>query len=140
MVHEFIELTPLETGKIIAPDGVRNSLAFDLRDVRFSSHPYSAALELPERVAARCSTARFLDPSTGRPYASVSGGMVTIPLSDDALRDLSDASGAFFYCDAVLEDERGDAVALPAGSSREWVLRLTHVGRASATNAHAIAA
>ena len=140
MGHEFIELAALETGKIIAPDGVRNSLAFDLRDVRFSSHPYSAALELPERLAARCSTARFLEPSTGQPYASVSGGTVTIPLSDDALRDLTEASGAFFYCDAVLEDNPGQAVAFPAGSPREWVLRITQAERSSAADAHAIAA
>jgi hypothetical protein len=140
MVQDFIELAAFGTGKIIAPDVVRNSLAFDMRDVRFDSNVLSAAVELPASLAARCSTARVLEPSTGRPYASVNGGTVTIPLSGEALRDLNDASGAFFYCDAVLEDEAGAAVALPAGPQRGCVLRITRRGHATANEAHALAA
>jgi hypothetical protein len=78
MVHQFIELGALETGKIIALDGV-------------------------------------------------------------ATRSRS-TSGAFFYCDAVLEDDRGQAVAFPTGSLREWVLRITHPARSATTDAHAVAA
>jgi hypothetical protein len=139
MVHDFIELAAFGTGKLIAPDVVRNSLAFDMRDVQFGNL-LSAAVELPAPLAARCSFARLLEPSTGRPYATASGGKVTIPLSSQALRDLNDASGAFFYCDAVLQDRAGRAVTLPAGSQGGCVLKITQRRRAAADDAHAIAA
>ena len=139
MVQDFIELAALGTGKIIAADVVRHSLAFDMRNVRLASNVLSAAVELPATLAGRCSTARLLEPSTGRPYASVAGGTVTIPLGLDALRDLDDASGAFFYCDAVLEDSSGQALMLPPASQCGCLLKITHRAQGT-THGAAIAA
>jgi hypothetical protein len=119
MTHNHATLRGYVTGRIDTPAGSENSLAFDARNLHLPEGiPITLELLIERPRQARCSMIEVRGGATtyGRLRPEPEPGRVRVSLNRAAIHDLREASGAFFYVDAVLIDELGGAQPLAAGA------------------------
>jgi hypothetical protein len=104
----FIPLRGYQTGRVDRHDSIRHSFAFDL--TRADLHALtivSASLQLWGDWHAGPQSIRLTDPGDevryGHGHREPAAELAHVPLSTHAILDLTDASGAYFCIDALMD-------------------------------------